>query len=147
MKITILNRTSANKYIPKGSPAIWISATDPDKEPMNPRSEYLASLHLYFHDVMNDDARKIGLKPITYDQARDIVKFLLRYENEAREIVLNCEAGMSRSAGIAAAICQMYELPDDICYNGGRFPNRLVKSKILEVYNESIERTINSGPS
>jgi hypothetical protein len=48
-------------------------------------------------------------------------------------VVVNCEAGLSRSAGIALALSQIIEGHDsEICQFNGFFPNMLVRDKIVK---------------
>lgn len=54
-------------------------------------------------------------KPMTDEQAQQVIDFLLEVENEVDEIWTHCEAGISRSAAVSKFIASIYgsPFPDD----------------------------------
>lgn len=62
----------------------------------NPQIKYVK--HWEFDDVEVDE------NGITQAQANEIVEFVKAHEEDVESIVVHCDAGISRSSGIAAAI-------------------------------------------
>jgi predicted protein tyrosine phosphatase len=61
-------------------------------------------------------------KPITKQEARRIWGFIEQHKPEILDgsielLVVNCEAGVSRSPAVAAAILESFQLPQDYCYH------------------------------
>ena len=115
----VLGRASAMTTLPEEK-YIHISITDLDAPevslPENPNR--LAVLRLSFHDT---ETTSIG---ITEAQAEEIVAFVNAYHQEVIRIVCNCEAGLSRSAGVAAALAK-WLTGDDTPFFTHFIPNRL----------------------
>jgi hypothetical protein len=68
-------------------------------------------LRLQFHDIDPSHCspeRIAQHKPMTEEHARQIIAFLLEVENDADEIWVHCEAGISRSAAVAKFIATVY---------------------------------------
>ena len=88
-------------------PYLVISVSDPDKpEPEIADSPHLRGvLRLQFHDV--GQPRKfqvtsdVAMKP---EQARQILSFVREHSPEVELIICQCEEGVSRSVGLAAAL-------------------------------------------
>jgi len=72
-------------------------------------------------------------KPMTDEQAKQIIDFVEAHRKEIEVIVVHCEAGISRSAGVAAALSKIIEGKDDFFFKK-YIPNTLVYSKILKAY-------------
>src|SRR4051812_18890053 len=86
---------------------VVVSVTDPESEPVNlPKDrDRLGVLRLQFPDVEEDGKTPWGILPcITHDEAKEIWEFFSDYRSRIDGVVVNCEAGISRSAGIAAAL-------------------------------------------
>ena len=87
-----------------------------------------------------DDIDKItrDFTVISSDQALQVVN-LTKWANEQSEdfqIVVNCDAGRSRSPGVAAAIAKFF-LDDDTMYFVKYTPNMFVYRKILKALEKS----------
>jgi len=161
MKIKVLSRESFEKFI-SDEPYIVISITDPNSEKVKPSKTYLDILSLQFHDIAKSlvnrkdckDCNGTGIrqeyininnghcyactdqfevKLFTEKQAKDILEFVQTYEWEVDLIVVHCEAGISRSAGVAGALSLIYNKTDQY-YFDHYLPNMLVYRKILNVY-------------
>jgi len=112
-----------------------ILASDPNRK---------AVLYLLFHDVdkiegslqqaLHEMCGKA--KPVLFSeaQAKMILRFVEKWKDQVESIVINCEAGISRSAGVAAAIAAIYQLDDTPAYRG-KAPNVHVKSTLMKVAN------------
>ncbi len=78
----------------------------------------------------------LDIKLFTDAQAKEILSFIeLRKNNNGKEemIVVHCEAGISRSAGVAGALSLIYNGSDQY-YFDKFLPNMLVYRKILNMY-------------
>ena len=101
-------------------------------------------LRLTFHDLdplthpeiaepgVADEFRREQAGPewMTESQAATVVSFWSALRLHVASFVVHCEAGISRSAGVAAAICALEGIDDKHCYTG-RSPNAHVKALIL----------------
>lgn len=113
MKLKIMSREKAKafSYIQTEVPYIIISITDIGSEDNEfcVNSCLKAVLRLKFNDV--DRACEGAMSE---EDAKRIVEFVDKYRDEADLIVVHCEAGMSRSSGVCAAL--MKWLCDDDSY-------------------------------
>jgi predicted protein tyrosine phosphatase len=136
MKLQVFNREAFENY-KTNEPHISISITNPNSEPakfINEKTSLLDKLELQFFDLDKDT----GVFPysrfiFTQSNARKILDFVIKYENKVKTILVHCEAGISRSAGIAGALSLIYNDDDEEFFNM-YIPNRLVYRTILEVY-------------
>ena len=96
-----------------------------------------AELFLLFDDIdINRYSKYLTELPkhyqlFTNEQAREILEFTQKY---SYDIVVNCEAGISRSSGVAAALGKIYNNDDNFVFNNTKYtPNMFVYSKLLIV--------------
>jgi hypothetical protein len=91
----------------------------------------VALLALKFADT--DDKEDIDdWKCISNTQAKLILDFAFSVKEEVDTIIINCDAGISRSSGIAAALSYIFNGTDsEIWDNPKFFPNKLVYDTIL----------------
>jgi predicted protein tyrosine phosphatase len=130
-KINICSRSQVQMLLPSED-SILISITDPGK--VHPRiSKGWRFLRLKFHDL--DQARNEEDRLISKKDATLILEFIK--VTIPKEIIINCEAGISRSGGVAVALEEIL--------NGDRkafkkYPNhnRLVTTTILRVWQERL---------
>lgn len=88
--------------------SIWSSDDAPVKFAPNINPKYI--MKIMFDDIVSDDEYGI---PISENDAQKIVSFVNRIISDNIETIwVHCDAGISRSAGVAAAI--------DICVNGNQ---------------------------
>jgi len=122
----------------KDENTVLITISDPDNIPVSKeiQNAFKDSLSLQFWDV----EEAIGkYNPISDAQAKEIKDFILK--NKENNFIINCEAGMSRSAGIGLAVeCLItykgnsYDMAmygSDITTMARYHPNLFVKDKIL----------------
>jgi predicted protein tyrosine phosphatase len=77
----------------------FITISDPSRKNINHNNHFVDTLELKFWDIEED----IGsYKIITNEQAKQIYDFIVK--NKDKEFLINCEAGVSRSAGVGLAI-------------------------------------------
>lgn len=134
MQFEVMSRQLARQYsyhtnIPK---SIIISITDVESEnnKFNRNSNIIAVCPVKFDDV------EIGEKNcITKETAIKIIEFVNSYLNKVEKIVVHCEAGVSRSAGICAALMQIINGSDADIFDNPRFcPNMTCYRSIMENY-------------
>lgn len=68
------------------------------------------------------------------EHAQKILNFVEKNKDRIDTLICACEAGISRSAGCAAAIEKIYLGTDEIYNNIKYFPNSLIYSTILNLY-------------
>jgi len=134
VKINIYSRRQVERLIPSNK-SILISITDPGRKHPNV-SEAWRSLKLHFHDL--DEARDKSDKLINEWHAVSILNFLRLTQPE--EIVVNCEAGISRSAGVAVAL---EEILNENKQAFKKYPNhnRRVASTILQTWQRRFRKS------
>ena len=141
---TMAERVSSELKIPH----IIISITDPDQELAdlcyNPFCVRILRLQFYDIDIdrlkRNTKYSDSWLEPyegglFTETQAEQIIDFVETYKDKIEFILIHCEIGISRSAGVAAALSKIY-LGEDSSYFKRSFrfvPNMLVYRSILNV--------------
>ncbi len=112
-------------------PYIHIAISDPSAPDIadNGDPNKVAVLRVKFHDILphqigeNEEWILMGS-----DHAEEIVRFVRQHEGV--DIAVNCEVGVSRSAGVAAALCAILGLDDDHVYRNHN-PNVHCKSLVL----------------
>ena len=161
MKIKVLSRREMEEF-KSDENHIVISISDPNSEKVKIISKPIDILSLQFHDVdkrliktENCDlcegtgylpiykningghcyrcTDKIDVKLFTNTDALNIFDFVEIYKKDIDLIAINCEMGISRSAGIAGALSLIYNKLDEY-YFKHYIPNMLVYRKILNVY-------------
>lgn len=115
MNVIVLSRTAAEGYT---HPAPWaqIAIADSGREPLpESRCPRLRDrLHLEFMDVTPEDFRRNPaferFRPFMFDarQAGQIIAFLDRHPTAELDWVVNCEAGVSRSAAVANFVLEYF---------------------------------------
>lgn len=133
MDFMVLSQKLAEQlYSEHPKPCILISIVSPempDADIKHPEM-YKGILRLKFHDLEYPIKGYEKCKLFSKDDAIQILDFVNNYADEIKLIVVHCEAGVSRSAGVAAALSLILN------YDCGYFhkyfhPNTLVKSTIL----------------
>jgi len=120
-------------------PHVTISITDPvngqvkrskDVGPAElfPSKERLATLRLEFFDI----EESIGdLAMMSDDQAKQVVDFANAWKDKVKLFVVHCEAGICRSAGVAAALSKWLN-GEDMFFYKTYCPNRWVYKQVLK---------------
>ena len=109
MAVMIMNRSDAVRYCHKrhDRDAVIISISDPNtmysSAPFKSNNNRVKNIcRVYFRD---DDR---GPQLMTTDDAFKIHSVLKRFDDKDIDIIVHCDAGISRSAGVAAAILKRY---------------------------------------
>lgn len=141
MDFLVLGRAEAMRIAPD-TPHIFISISTPlQKEAVLVECPHRVEvLRLQFHDFEEPQPELAAVsgeevRLISDDQARSIVEFVDRHRENVRLIVCQCDAGMSRSAGVAAALSRWLQGEDEAFFRH-YLPNRLVYSTVLGAVKE-----------
>lgn len=141
--LTVMSRQEAIRYchIPHSNKSVIISISDPyeqyTSEPFTSNSNGVCSiLRLSFcdadetgRDVYNREVGETDL--ISDNDAKNIAEFAARHAD--KDIIVHCDAGISRSAGVGAAIMKWAAGNDDRIFDSGRYmPNMRCYRKTLE---------------
>jgi predicted protein tyrosine phosphatase len=137
LQIKVFSRQNVEKFL-TDLPHIVISVRDPGSErvnlPDNPNR--IAELYLDFNDI---DCNKFipdctpDIKTFSGEDAASILKVVGLTYPYINLIVVNCEAGISRSAGIAGALSVLLGIGDEAYFTpkGPYSPNRFVYRTLL----------------
>lgn len=141
MKVVIRNRQEAETDNPIKNNHIVVSVyTIGDEPPKIVRNDFTKDIiQLAFDDLDRDswgDATEkyFGRAPILFNEsmAQQIIDFVGKYPDAL--VVVHCDAGISRSSGIAAALCKYYNSDDNWIFDDPRYsPNMLVYSTLLKL--------------
>ena len=138
MLFYVLNREKLLEY-DEDRPHLVIAISDPTGKihQLKDNPHCLGQLQLYFWDL----DKKLPSIPegyFTQDMAKQILNFVAAYK-DSQCVYVACEAGISRSAGVAAALAKIYTGHDKY-YFDRYIPNRRVYSMILaEYYNAKLD--------
>ena len=133
MKIKVLSREGFEKF-ESNEPFIVISITDPKSERVKVDNLFMDILHLQFYDLDKDT----GTFPysrfiLTENQAQQILDFVNYYKSKVNLLVVHCEVGISRSAGVAGSLSLILNGTDQY-YFDNYIHNMFVYRKILNNY-------------
>lgn len=79
---------------------------------------------LFFDDI---DREHDGYKACQEEDFKGLRAFIDKWKDKVDEIIVHCHAGISRSSGCAAAICQYIGIDDTFIWDSGQYiPNRRV---------------------
>lgn len=143
IKIKALSREKAIRlsYSDFDDAKIIISIRDPNK--VKPEfninnSSIKDILYLSFFDISEETKSIFGryesMSPIDAILIRD---FVLKWQNEIDTIWVQCEMGMSRSAGIVAAIMEYFDMDSkEILESNQYYPNRLCYNLTKGAFNK-----------
>lgn len=137
-KVIVMSRKQANyySYDNKNVKTAMISITDPGSSDNNIKIDdcnVAFLLRCKFADV--SDIKDNG---ITKEQAKQIATFVKKHYGNVEQIIVHCEAGISRSAGVAAAILKYFTNDDSQIFDSYKYrPNTLCYRNVLEaLYDE-----------
>lgn len=133
MKFLIIGRREIENDNPIDEDHIIISIHDPELNPAKTiwNKHTLGQLTLSFHDVEEDEHGFFKL--IEDNHVLSIVDFVIGYENKVDCIICNCEAGISRSSGVACALSTYFNGFCDHIYEHPRYnPNKRVENMITK---------------
>lgn len=135
IEILVMSRTEAQRTSKiLMSPTAIISITDPEQKPANifHNANIVGLLRLQFHD---EEVNQNGFVAMNANDARDVAYFYNSVKKKASFLIVHCEAGISRSAGVAAAIAK-YQDGDDSFFFRNYIPNMNCYNKTLYALHE-----------
>lgn len=149
MHIAITNRVIAEKVSAHiKTPHAIISITDPDSDipTFAPNQNRISILSLQFYDledISDEMPLKDAVEYVTMfghglfrdNQAAEIVDFVERIKERIKGILVHCEAGVSRSAAVAAVIELILNGSNERVFQDRRYsPNQYVYRKLLHAW-------------
>ena len=116
-----------------------------------PNEHRIALLPLKFFDIdaspesshLNPVARHHISKMYGYgffnkEQAAEIVEFVKQYQDQIKALIVHCDAGISRSSGVGAAIMKVTTGDDSPIFNSKMYqPNMHVYRKTLNAFHDA----------
>lgn len=147
MKFLILSRRAALTVVPslEISHAV-ISITDPDnrKPAQFTISDFTKDvLYIKCYDVDKGSANyfwypeRYKKGAFTKEQAVEILDFMEEVKDDIDTLVVHCDAGISRSSGVAAALSLIYTGTDKGIFMDKRYtPNMFMYRTILNIHNK-----------
>lgn len=134
MSKLVLERTLTDWFSAPVEPFVVISIASPGQA--HPRLQHLHLLEvlpLVFHDVDQPVSYLPANTLFQPQQAEQILDLLERHRQQVKLFICQCEAGISRSAAVAAALSLLVNGSDEHIWNDRRYlPNRLVYRLILD---------------
>lgn len=130
--ILILSRLEALAFR-SPEPYAVVSITGPDQrmeKALGDRPQCRGVIHLQFDDIEHVSPNDYYTALMTEEQAQEVVKFVQEAVEHVSLLVIHCEAGMSRSAGVGAAL-GLYYHQSDRHFHEWYWPNAHVKSLVL----------------
>jgi predicted protein tyrosine phosphatase len=105
-EVLILSEKNAQLYEPSRR-EVCISVTGPGKPLPNLSAQFLRVLRLAFSDITEpiDDPDYVLFNA---QHAEEIIGFVRQHERDVDRIVIHCQAGFSRSPGIAVGLCAVF---------------------------------------
>lgn len=134
MNFQVLSREKAKRfsYKPDINNCIIISITDV----FSPSNQFAANSHIKgICRVKFDDVEFGEPNCITSEDSQRIINFVNDHINDIDEIIVHCEAGVSRSAGVCAALMQIINGDDSPIFDNPKFcPNMSCYRSVMETY-------------
>lgn len=98
------------------------------------------TLFLHFEDF-DTELPGWSIQPIQKEDAEKIAAFAMINKHNGRNFIVQCDAGVSRSAGVAAALMKYFNGDDAPIFNNPQYcPNmrcyRMVLEALMEGHNE-----------
>lgn len=130
-RIWQVSRATAEALIPGPRDTVVVSITDSRDAELHPG--WTDVIRLRFYDIAEPIRSSPQYNPITAPQATLIARFVKKHRG--KDIVVHCEAGISRSGAIVTVILEAFpEYIDSGTYNAyinARRPNPRVKEFVL----------------
>ena len=150
IKITAMSKLFAERVVPiMTKPYAIISITDPtsDSATFEPNEHFRGVLFLKLYDIdFSDGNMSHGRHAILRDygdglfkdeQSVQIVDFVEEIKDKVEAIICHCDAGISRSSGVAAAIQKHLTGSDEKIFKDPRYlPNMYVYRKLLNEFHK-----------
>ena len=131
-KVVFISRVKAERLTPPAN-AVIISIHDVSEPPASLGEGWVDRLTLCFHDTDKTDSVLTGFSG---NDARRVIAFVEKHAGSAEKLYIHCALGISRSAGAALALSELYDVPcfaDNfaVSFENYKVYNRLVYRKIM----------------
>jgi predicted protein tyrosine phosphatase len=136
MEIFVYSRSGIEAVKPHEVPHVIISITSGpgDMARLRTTEACRGILRLSFLDADAPSDQQAEADLFSEEQAARVWSFVLQHRPDIERIIVHCDAGMSRSPAVAAAISKALT-GDDADFFGGRYrPNMRVYRTLLEAY-------------
>ncbi|MBL0889124.1 MAG: hypothetical protein IBJ19_00790 [Gemmatimonadaceae bacterium] len=109
LQMRVLSAPKLARYTPVVD-EVLITISTPGRRTAPQRAGWIEVLALVFDDTGSLAASRPDARSICIEDARRIVAFVSRHVRR-RRLVLSCDAGISRSRSVAAAVARLLNLP------------------------------------
>ena len=136
MDFFVYSRSAIEAVSPHDVPHVIISITSSAADVARLRTNEACRgvLRLSFLDADVPSDLHAEAELFSREQAARIWDFVLQHRTEVERLIVHCDAGMSRSPAVAAAISKALT-GDDTAFFGGRYrPNMRVYRALLDAY-------------
>lgn len=138
MKITVVPKCiveTDSDWFPSKHLLICIVGSGEKETILKPNPNRLGELRLRFDDI---NSPREGYIHFTKLMAQQILYFVAPFltGDELKEIIIHCNAGLSRSPGVAAALATILNQDENIFFIH-HFPNPFVRKTIIDAANNS----------
>lgn len=141
MIIKCMSRKDCEKYLDKiniSTIIISIKSTGdstPFKLTICNNPNVIRIRYFEFDDVLTDYDFPYNYA-ITKKDSERIAKFVINYKDKIEQIIVHCDMGISRSAGVAAAIAKYLNLNNDRFFKEPYHPNKTCYDMVLSSLNK-----------
>jgi predicted protein tyrosine phosphatase len=142
MEFFVYSRPAVEMILPFDAPHVFISITTPnDPDPAKlPENEHTRGvLRLSFSDIDQEFRSPLGEDPddtrvlFSSEHGRQVIDFIEERWEHIQVVIVHCDAGMSRSPAVAAALEKLFN-QDDALYFKRYHPNMRVYRGILSAF-------------
>lgn len=143
MIFAVKNRDDIERGLPLAEDYVLISISCPNDPAKIPDNEYRKDvLRLEFDDIDHPVYLLGGLKCKMFEKedAVKILEFFNKYRDRYEYMIVHCDAGISRSAAVVAALTKIQGQSDGDYFGRRYIPNRRVYSFILEHFYSNHDR-------
>lgn len=132
MEFLVYNRATVEKMVTPRVPHAFISVRTPEDSEVNlPLGDTTVGvLRLAFHDTANEGK----FIPFSWEMAREVLDFGEAMKGNAELIIVNCDAGLSRSQGVAAALSTTVFGQNNTEFFKRAQPNAMVYGRIVNTF-------------
>ncbi len=109
LQLRVVSATKIRRYVPGGD-EVLVSFCSHMSERARIQHGWVDTLFLVFDDTGAFAVPRVGAQGMTPADAIALLRFVERHRTRHR-LVLQCEAGVSRSRSLAAVISQVFQLP------------------------------------
>lgn len=138
MNFYVCSRENAKRMSYKiCEPTLIISITDPNKMPNNfAKNPNIKSIcRVMFDDIDKNEEKEGYLIAMTEKDAEKIKSCVEKHKDKVDCIIVHCEAGISRSSGVMAAIQKYLIGSDEAIFNNAKYcPNMHCYKMMLEQF-------------